>query len=151
MRAVIKMIHAAGGDRVLWIGTTNTMDNLTPQLRRRFQRRGLWYFPMPDEAGRRAIWDVQLARYGLACPEGEGWPDDTGWVGAEIRNCAEMAQAMQTSILQAATYIVPVSLSDPEMIERMDASADGKFLNAAAPWRLSPPPRPHQRQPEGVS
>lgn len=132
-RTAIKTILTLGGKRrVLFIGTSNAGGNLSAQLVRRFTRRGKWYFPLPTAEERQEIWPIQLAAYGLQEPSGaEGWPDDEGWTGAEIRNCCEYAQASGRSVLQAAQTIIPISQSHPDVIERLEQQAIGKFLNAA--------------------
>jgi hypothetical protein len=67
--------------------TANRLDTLPPKLQRRFNL-GIWYFDVPSAPERAAIWKIQAGRVGL---EPKDLPDDTGWVGSDIRNCCQTA------------------------------------------------------------
>ncbi len=133
IRAALKVIKAIGGADVFGIATCNKLDILPPELRRRFTY-GVWYFDLPTKDELEVIWDVNLKAHGL--PLDSPRPPHENWTGAEIRNVCKMAaQARKRGKTPAdmARYIVPVATADPAMIERLRASADGKFLSASTP------------------
>ena len=139
IRTVVKTLSALGANRVLFLASCNKLDAVPAALRRRF-RGGIWYFDLPDEDEKRAIWPIQLKAYGL--PLEAPRPDDTGWTGAEIRNCCELARQFGTSPAACAEYISPVSVSDPESVLRLQQAAHNRWLSTAYPGRYRLPAGP---------
>ena len=132
IRAAMKIIKAvAGAGGAFFVATCNDLTVLPPELRRRYTR-GIWYFDLPDAAERQAIWSVCLKRFGLGIDAARSFNDE-GWTGAEIRNACESAWALDQPIDVAARRVVPVSVSDPQRIEKLRSLADGKFLSASYP------------------
>ena len=129
IREAIKSIYAMGGSNVFFVATANDIKTLPPALRRRFWM-GVYYFDMPDEIERAAIWKICLARRNRKDKINE-IPNDEGWTGAEIRNCVEFAYRFSCSLEEASKYIVPIATSDPEGVERLRKYADGRLLSAA--------------------
>jgi hypothetical protein len=130
IRAAMKVIKAVAGGGAFFVATCNKLETLAPELRRRF-RFGLWFFDLPKRAEREAIWTICLRKFGLPA-DGER-PADKGWTGAEIRNVCELASRMRCSLVDAACFIVPVAVSDPESILRLRKMAAGRFLSASYP------------------
>src|SRR4051812_13281349 len=90
LRAALKVITSVSNGRSLWIATCNSIGDLPPELRRRFTL-GTFFFDLPDERERKAIWKIWLARYGQKfTPLGPNVADD-GWTGAEIKQCCDIA------------------------------------------------------------
>jgi hypothetical protein len=129
VRAAVKIIKSVAGSSAHWVATCNRLDTLPPELRRRFTD-GIWFFDLPDETERAAIWKTLLAKYSIQDTE---MPNDDGWTGADIRNVCSIAHRLRCSLKEAATYITPVSKSDPSSIERLRKLADGSFLSASYP------------------
>ena len=125
---VLKAIAGPGG--VFFILTCNKMEKLPPEFRRRF-RRGIWYDDIPNAAEKVDIWTIHLTHFGISLDSPR--PDDTGWTGADIFNCCEGAWNMKISLIEAAQFFVPVSISDPESISSLRALAQGSFLSTAYP------------------
>jgi hypothetical protein len=125
---VIQAVAQKGG--AFWIATCNKHEVLPPELRRRF-RYGIWYTGMPDEQELQAIWNLQRAKYQIS--EDDPIPTGIRYTGADVRNICEIAWRLQIPLKQAAQYIVPIALSDPQSIVRLEESADGRFLNASHP------------------
>jgi hypothetical protein len=142
VRAAIKIINSVAGSSAHWVATCNRLDTLPPELRRRFTD-GIWFFDLPDETERAAIWKMLLAKYAIQDTE---LPDDDGWTGADIRNVCSIAYRLRCSLKEAATYITPVSKSDPASIERLRKLADGSFLSASYPGVYE---RSRRREEEG--
>jgi hypothetical protein len=127
LRTALKRVDAIGQGKVLVIGTCNKIDSLPPELRRRFKL-STFFFDLPTEAGRAKIWDIYRAK----CQTQGALPDDSDWTGAEIRTCAEQSELLKISLEEAATYIVPVAVADPERIEALRRLASGRFISAEA-------------------
>lgn len=134
-------IEAIGGDGVFWIATSNRINQLPPELRRRFPY-GTYFFNFPTVEERDAIWKIYLPMFGLCTPdeaavldmrtvrEREGLNDED-WTGAEIRSCCEMAHVLNCSLGEAAREIVPVKNTAKTEIERLQTDADGKYKDAS--------------------
>ncbi len=134
IRAAMRVIQALAGSEALFVATCNRLEAIPPELRRRY-RYGIWFTDLPDADEREAIWKIHLEAAGIGPAELR--PGDPIWTGAEIRNCCELAKRLDISPQEAAAYIVPVSQSDPEGIERLRKAADGRFLSASrtGPYR----------------
>lgn len=130
-RAMIQRIEALAGSRsVLVVATCNRLEALPPELRRRFKL-GVVYCDLPTRDEKDMIWALQRKRF--AIPTTQVQPDDPAWTGAEIRNCCELADVLSVSLVDAASYIVPVAKADPDSVERLRNLANGRFLSASYP------------------
>lgn len=130
IRDALKVIDSISGGKTLWIATSNNISSLPPELKRRF-RFGAWFFDLPTREERQAIWALYTAKYSLPTAS-----DDLlglEWTGAEIESCCEIAYKTGSTLSEAAQYIVPVSVSGADQLERLRVAADGKFLSASAP------------------
>jgi hypothetical protein len=130
-RNAFRTIKSIGGERVLVLATCNRMEVLPPELLRRFKL-GIWFFDLLSDNERAALWPIYLGRYGLG---EQDRPDDTGWTGAEIRNCCEMAYKMNLDIKEVGeTMIVPIVRSDPGSVQEMQSMATSRgFLSVSTP------------------
>lgn len=133
IREALKVIDAVTGGNTIWLATANNLSALPPELRRRF-RYGTWFFDLPGDEERRAIWRIYSDRYGLE-PSQE--MIDMPWTGAEIESCCEIADRTGSTLEEAAAYIVPVSRSAASQIEQLEAAADGNWISASyrGPYR----------------
>lgn len=136
VREAFKVANGIAAGRALVVATCNKLDNLPPELRRRFTN-GIWYFDLPDAEERRAIWRVQLKAHGLPMPGVDEFPSAEGWTGAEIRNCCRIAARLRVQLREAAGYVVPVVQADPKSIEALRSLAEGRFLSANYPGTYS--------------
>jgi hypothetical protein len=128
LRAALQVVDAISQGRSLWIATCNSITSLPPELRRRFTL-GTFFFDLPSNDEREAIWNIYLKRWDLT---GER-PDDEGWTGAEIRECCRKAWRLKLRLRESAEYIVPVSRSAADQIEALRRQASGRFLSASLP------------------
>jgi len=129
IRGMMDILKAVGGQDVLFMATANRLDTLPPELQRRFNL-GIWHFDVPSEAERKAIWEIQIARFGLTVPIGH-IPLDTGWVGSDIRNCCQTAYMLNCSLMKAAEMITLVGRTARADIERLRDMAESLgFLSA---------------------
>lgn len=147
IRTALKVITAISGGSSLWIATSNNITSLPPELKRRFTL-GTFFFDLPTAEERESIWQIWLKAYGFALDSPR--PDDEGWTGAEIRQCCDVAWRINGTLLEAAAFVVPVSRSAADQLERLRKMADGKFLSASQPgeYRIpdAPPPKSAAKQ-----
>lgn len=130
LRAALDTIDAVSEGRCLLVATCNGVQELRPELLRRFKPR--FMVDLPDEATHADIWKIQLAAHGLThgLTKKTECPDSTGWTGAEIRDACKIARATGTTPREAARYIVPISVSSAQTIARVRQEATGKFIDA---------------------
>lgn len=133
LRTAMRTIKAVGGSRVYVVATCNKITTLPPELRRRFTL-GTFFFDLPDASERAAIWAIYRKQFGK--DGNAAWkvlPNDEGWTGAEIRQCAILSHRLNLTLIEAAAYIVPVSRSNADDLEALRRQADGRFLSASYP------------------
>jgi hypothetical protein len=128
IREAFKVIDSVAAGATLVVATCNDLDILPAALRRRFAF-GTWFCDLPTAAERNDIWTIHREGFGLD-PE-EELPLDDQWTGADIRNCCDVAKRLIVPLVEAAKYIVPVSKSDAEGVERLRRSAEGRWLSAS--------------------
>ena len=128
IRTGLKVCKAIGGDRMLFIATSNDIGNLPSALRRRFTL-GTFFMDLPDPDEREVIWKIYQTKYGVSGKR----PHDEGWTGAEIRQCCSLADSLQTSLMEASGYLVPVAKSAAESIARLRSEATGRYISASYP------------------
>jgi hypothetical protein len=129
VRHAMRVIKAVGRGNAFFLLTCNSLAGIRPQFQRRFKR-GVFFFDLPTSEEREAIWRLYLDRYGLV---GQERPDDDGWTGAEIKECAESAWDCGVTLKEAAQYIMPVARSRATEIDAMRTAAHGRFLSASVP------------------
>ncbi|GJL52915.1 MAG: ATPase [Nitrospirales bacterium] len=129
LRQALKVISAVSDDATLFLATCNSLQALSPELRRRFTL-GIMYFDLPSAEERSAIWRIYLSQYQL---EDSTLPNDNGWTGSEIRQCCDLAWRLRCSVTEAARYIVPIAQSAAEQIKLLRSQANGRFLSANYP------------------
>jgi hypothetical protein len=140
IRVGLKMVTAMAGEggRVLFIATANKTTTFSPEMNRRFPDQ--FFHDLLDKAGRRAVWDVYVSKLGLTAEQAtfpEGFDD--GWTGAEIERACERAAEFETTVVEAARYIIPSAVSARQVIKDLRSSASGRFLSASKPgWYKSP-------------
>jgi SpoVK/Ycf46/Vps4 family AAA+-type ATPase len=127
IRNAFKVVWRISQGRALFVATCNKIGNLPPELRRRFSL-GTYFFDLPSDEERAAIWKLHFKKYKI---KPQDLPDDAGWTGAEIRNCADIAWRLGVSLKQASSRVVPVARSAPEMIERLRTECSGKYISAS--------------------
>ena len=127
LRHALNVISAVSHDDALFIGTTNSVASLPPELIRRFTY-GTWFFDLPTETERHAIWDLYRTKYQLN-PQ-DPTPDDTQWTGDEIARCSKLSHDTGLPLAEAATYIIPFATSNPESLTQQRERANNRYLSA---------------------
>lgn len=131
LREALKVIDAVSAGRTLFIATCNSLVTLPPEFRRRFKL-GTWFFDLPDMQERIAIWKLYAARYEFL-PATYSKLLSREWTGAEIKTCCEIAWRMNTTLVDAAQYIVPVAVAAREQLDGLRRGAANRFLSASKP------------------
>ncbi|OHB65745.1 MAG: hypothetical protein A2Y76_01580 [Planctomycetes bacterium RBG_13_60_9] len=126
-RTALSVVTAISAGKVFFVATCNAISILPPELRRRFTV-GTMFFDLPSKQERDAIWPIYLKKYDL--PK-QKLPACDGWTGAEIRQCADMADRLGLSLIEAAKFVVPVSVSAREKIQALRLEASGRYLSAS--------------------
>ena len=126
MRQAIRTIKAVGRGHAFFVLTCNSLAGIRPQFMRRYKK-GVFFFDLLSAEEQRPIWDLYMQKFELPA---QPLPPCEGWTGAEIRECCEEAWDTGVTLLDAARYIIPVSRSRADVIERMRKDAHGRFLDA---------------------
>ena len=140
IRDAIKTLHALGGDRVYVMATANELDNLPPELKRRFVD-GVFFFDLPTLEERAALWELYQTVYSTSpfvepIALAHRTPD---WTGAEIRNACWMAHRLvdengqHIPLEEAMLDTIPVAKGDPQSIENRRSRAHLRYRDAARP------------------
>jgi hypothetical protein len=127
-RQALKVIKSISQGRMLFIATCNNITSLPPELRRRFTK-GTFFFDLPTAEDREIIWKIYLKKYSVV---DKNMPNDKGWTGAEIKQCAKTAKELEMTLVESSNYIVPVAKSAEEQIKTLRNLATGKFIDASA-------------------
>ena len=135
VRAAVKVLKAMGGQDVFAVASCNGVDNIPPELRRRF-RYGMWFFDMPSREEQKEIWDVQMKKYNI--DPTTNLPDED-LSGADIRSVCELAWRFGCSIMEAMDYQNVTQRSSPETVVNCRKQANGRFLSASYPGVYSGP------------
>lgn len=138
MRTAMNVIESmAGGGKVMFVATCNDISIIPAALKRRFKL-GTWMFDLPSPAGRTAMWKQYMKAFSI---KPQAVPDSTDWTGSDIRNVCEVADAIDSTLEKACSYVTFVAKSDPDAIERLRRVADGKFVSASTPGVYKAPKR----------
>jgi hypothetical protein len=137
-RRAFDVIKAIGQGSLFFIATCNNIDNLPPELRRRFKC-GVWYVETPDKTTLKALWKLYGKKFSVKT---SGVTFDEGWTGSDVKNCCQTADRLGISVQEASRFICPIAKSSPEVIKKLrrlahnrflDATNGGIYQNAAAP------------------
>lgn len=127
IRAALATVKAISNGKAIIIATCNQIASLPPELRRRFSL-GTFFSDLPADDELDSIWQVWIARYGLD-PK-QRIPNATGFSGAEIRACCDVAKRTGLPLLEAVKFIVPISKSAGDKVENLRRMASGNFISA---------------------
>lgn len=129
LRRAMRVIRTVGDGKTLWVATSNSVESIPPEMRRRFNL-GTFFFDLPTAAAREQIIKIYEAKFGFAVDRrivSEHWMD---WTGAEIRNFFNLVDQTGMNQEAALKYIVPYATSSREHLESIRSAANGKYLCA---------------------
>lgn len=133
LRHALKIVSAVSQNRPLFIATCNSVAILPPEFVNRFKWR--FFVDMPDDAEKKVIWPIHLKARNLN--EKEPRPLASDWNGREIEQCCETAVQLGCSLMEAASFVVPIAQSSAEQIEMRRQEANGRYLSASKPGPFS--------------
>lgn len=129
MRKALAVVTAISGSRPFFVATCNAISILPPELRRRFTV-GTIFFDLPDKKEREIIWNIYIKKYNL--DKKQKRPVDDGWTGAEIKQCCDLADRLNSTLLEVGKFVVPVAISAKEQIEKLRKEASDRYLSASS-------------------
>ena len=94
---------------------------------------------------RQLLVKLKIKQFGL--DEDQKIPDTTGWTGREIESLCDKADRRDTSLVESAQYVVPITVSQAGTIDELRRSADNRYLsaNAGGMYRYKVPETVHER------
>ena len=116
---------------VFVVATSNDISRLPPEFTRSERFDATFFIDLPGQSERDAIWSMYMDHFGL--DQDQKRPDDDGWTGAEIRSACRLSALLDVPIVQAATNVVPVSVTAAETIDALRKWASGRCLDAQQP------------------
>lgn len=128
------------------VATCNDISRLPPEFARSERFDAVFFLDLPTAIERQAIWNLYLPQFELDTRQTR--PTDEGWTGAEVRACCRLAALLDLPLVEAARYIVPVSATAAESVERLRSWASGRCLSANVPGlyqRSEPAASPRRR------
>jgi len=146
IRLALKVVEAVSQERAFFIATCNNIDNLPPELLRRFKF-GKFFFDLPSSKERDVIWGIHMGKFNL--PK-QKKPDDRLWTGSEIQACCEMAHDFNRTLIEAAKYIVPIAKSKAKQLEALRREADGNYISASTSGNYEAPKTIEEEKQEGI-
>ena len=102
LRNAQAVIDSISDKKVLSIATCNKIETLPAEIQRRFATEGIFFFDAPNDTERVSIWNVYRKKFDI--PATDATPDDRGWTGAEIKNCAMKAYWLGITLKEASVY-----------------------------------------------
>ncbi len=143
IRRALAVLTRIGGSSVYLVATSNDLSRIPNEMQRRFAF-GTWFFDLPDHDERLLIWKLASKLF----PSGAWlkYPDDEGWTGAEIMNCAQLSWRLGISPKEAAAYISPLIESNPQGVEQLRRSAHKRYLSASHSGNYVYPPIAREEQ-----
>ena len=135
--------------RVFVVATCNAMDKLPPEMLRAERWDAVFFVDLPTPDERAALLQIPTRAFGVAPAKHGSAPDLTDWTGAEIKTlCRLAAGVLDTTLADAARYVVPIAKSRAEDIQRLREWAKDR----AVPASLAPPaPIPIEVAPAGIT
>lgn len=137
-RMVLRRTDAMMQGKILFIFTTNSVRNISPQLMSRFQLGGRWHFDFPTPEAVTALWRLYRAKFGI--PEGEADPVfDCPITAREVRECCRAACEKGITLAEAAETSIPYYWSGAEQVREFRAQAHNAYLDAHLGGRFQAP------------
>lgn len=137
LRKAEATVEAISDGQIILIATANSLNGLPAELLSRFEKGGIFFFDVPEETERQEIIDLKIAKYKLKPEQTKGF-DVTmteGWTGREIDSLCDKADRLETTLVQAAEFVVPITQSQKRIIDELRTQATGRYLSSSKPGR----------------
>jgi hypothetical protein len=136
LRRALETDKSLSQGKSLWIATCNEIERIPAPLLSRFDL-ATFTFDLPNAEELASIWPIQLASFGLDTTQ--PLPISTGWTGREIKACCKKSFALGIPVVDAASYVIPLSVSNPQTVERCYQEANNKLLSSSYPGPFQKP------------
>lgn len=111
--------------------TANDVSKLPPEFSRCERFDSTFFLDLPAAREKEVIWSMYQRKYGLDPQQRR--PRDVDFTPAEIKACCRLAALLDVTLIEAATNIVPVTVTAGESIEKLRSWASGRCLSADRP------------------
>lgn len=139
IRQTLDTIKAIGGQRVLIVATANRLDTLPAELLSRAGACGIWFFDVPTPEEKANIWKIQRKAFGLQEQE---LPDDTDWVGRDIRNACRTAKLLNVPLVEASVFTMKTGVVSRTLVAEAREKAEScGYLSVNTPGPYTRPKR----------
>lgn len=127
MAQFLKFLSDDRPEGVYIVATCNDISSLPPEWLRSERWDGIFFIDLPNEEERKSILDYYKKIYNV---EGKT-PDMSGWSGAEIKTLCRQAKMLNTNLLMASQFVIPISKTMGPQIESLRKWAEGKTIPAS--------------------
>lgn len=133
---------------VFVVGTANNVAMLPPEFSRAGRFDGLFFIDLPTKEEREKLWVYYGGKYSVEIPQPLPLSDE-GWTGAEIEECCKKSSQLSLRISEACRYVIPVSISRREDIERLQEWSKARCMSSTYPGRYVGPQEATTTKPAG--
>jgi len=132
-------VEAISDGQIILIATANSLRGLPAELLSRFEKGGIFFFDTPDESERTDILGLKIKKYALTPDQTAGFEvrKTEGWTGREIESLCDKADRLGITLVEAAQYVVPLTVSQKASIDELRESANDRYLSASKPGRYT--------------
>lgn len=143
LRKAESTVEAISDGEIVLFATANSLRGLPAELLSRFEKGGIFFFDAPTHDERVTILDLKIKKYNISAKQAAGFTVEKteGWTGREIDSLCDKADRLDKTLLEAAEFVIPLTVSQHATIEELRASATNKYLSASKSGRYSYTPK----------
>ena len=132
-------VEAISDGQIILLATANSLRGLPAELLSRFEKGGIFFFDVPDEAERAEILALKVKKFDITPEQLKGFDIRTteGWTGREIESLCDKADRTGETLNDVAQYVIPLTVSQKAGIDELRESATDKYLSASKPGRYT--------------
>lgn len=121
---------------VFFVGTCNDISALmrsNPEFTRAERFDGMFFFDLPSESEREAIWKIYIKMFEIQKPPpmAKLLELSAQWTGAEIRTCCRLSAVLEQSIEDTSSTIVPIITTAPKRLAELRNWASGRCISSS--------------------
>jgi hypothetical protein len=133
LRNAEAVVEAISDGQILLCATANSLRGLPAELISRFEKGGIFFFAPPNADERAEILRLKIAKYKLTSEQTTEIPEMDMFTGREIDSMCDKADMMNSTLIEASRYVVPLMKSHSEQMAELQQSAHNRFLSASHP------------------
>lgn len=102
---------------------------------------GMFFFDLPREKEREAIWSIYNKLFEIKKPPTTAKLIEMSdqWTGAEIRTCCRLSALLEEPIEKVAETIVPIIKTAADRLDTLRTWADGRCMSSSIPGLFRKP------------